>query len=183
MVFFWWTRDRWLVLACTFGAVLPDLVDKPVGLMFLNGSLYLSRTYFHTLLFLLIVLALGILVWHRTRSFLGIGVAAGMFSHQMLDLMYRAYWNWLWPFYGQFRGGAPEEYLLSRLYEIFTNPVEGIVGLCVILVCLLVFFKGDMLESGTKSRIIFLSLIAAALVVAGVLFLGENSAVMQSFLA
>ncbi len=174
IAFFWWTRDRWLIPACALGAVLPDLVDKPLGLLLMNGSLYLSRSYFHSLVLFLVVLALGILFWYSQRSYLILGVAAGMFSHQALDQMWREYWNWLWPFYGPFSGGIFEEYLLARLFEVFSNPLEWILGLCVMVACLLLFIRGESLLGERKENLVFLAIIAVAMTIAGMLFLSYN---------
>ncbi|MBP1928339.1 membrane-bound metal-dependent hydrolase YbcI (DUF457 family) [Methanolinea mesophila] len=129
-----WRRERWLVLAAAVGSILPDLIDKPLGHIFLTGSVNFGRIYFHTLIFLLAFVIAGVLIWWKYRSFIGIALALGVLSHQVLDRMWVEYWNWLWPFLGPFRGREIENFFLDGLLRELANPSEWIFGLAILLV-------------------------------------------------
>src|SRR5438876_4244270 len=66
---------RWVL----FGAILPDLIDKPLG--FLAGLD--SRLWAHTFLFLFAILALSFVPSLRGLRLIGFGVA----THLLLDLI------------------------------------------------------------------------------------------------
>src|SRR5436309_15961922 len=68
---------RWVL----FGAILPDLIDKPLG--FLAGLD--SRLWAHTFLFLFAILALSFVPSLRGLRLIGFGVA----THLLLELI----WN------------------------------------------------------------------------------------------
>jgi hypothetical protein len=79
-----------------FGAILPDLIDKPLGI-----ALGLeTRVWAHTFLFLFAVLALGLVPVARNARFVGFGVA----THLLLDqiwvqpriVLYPAFF-WMFP--------------------------------------------------------------------------------------
>jgi hypothetical protein len=129
-----WRRERWLILAAAVGSILPDLIDKPLGHIFLAGTVNFGRIYFHSLIFLLAFIIAGLLIWWKFRSFIGIALALGVLSHQVLDRMWAAYWNWLWPFFGPFRGESIENYFLFELIQELTNFSEWIFGLALLLI-------------------------------------------------
>jgi hypothetical protein len=128
-----WRRERWLILAAAVGSILPDLIDKPLGYLILEGVNF-GRIYFHSLIFLLAFVIAGLLIWWKYRSFIGIAVALGVLSHQVLDLMWAEYWNWLWPFFGPFRGRVIENFFLDGLIRELSNPSEWLIGLAILLV-------------------------------------------------
>ena len=127
-----WRRERWLILAAAVGSVLPDLIDKPLGHILLAGTVNFGRIYFHSLIFLLAFFILGYLVWWKYRSFIGFAVALGVLSHQALDLMWAEYWNWLWPFFGPFRGDSIENFFQYGLIEEITNPSEWLAAIVIL---------------------------------------------------
>ena len=86
-----WRRERWLILAAAVGSILPDLIDKPLGQIVLAGSVNFGRIYFHSLIFLLAFIIAGVLIWWKYRSFIGIALALGVLSHQVLDRMWAEY--------------------------------------------------------------------------------------------
>ena len=127
-----WRRERWLVLAAAVGSVLPDLIDKPLGYLVLSGSVNFGRIYFHSLIFLLAFFIIGFLVWWKYHSFIGFALALGVLSHQVLDLMWLEYWNWLWPFFGRFQGGVIENFFLDGLLRELANPSEWLAALVIL---------------------------------------------------
>src|SRR5437667_9747984 len=86
---------RWVL----FGAMLPDLIDKPLG--FLAGLD--SRLWAHTFLFLFAILALSFVPSLRGLRPVGFGVA----THLLLDLIWNQPPSVLYPAYGGTAAAAP----------------------------------------------------------------------------
>jgi len=86
---------RWVL----FGAILPDLIDKPLG--FLTGLD--SRLWAHTFLFLSAILALSFVPSLRGLRLIGFGVA----THLLLDLIWNQPAIVLYPAYGWTFPAAP----------------------------------------------------------------------------
>jgi membrane-bound metal-dependent hydrolase YbcI (DUF457 family) len=80
------------------GAMLPDIIDKPVGLLFRN-TFPNSRLFAHTLLFS--ILLLSVVLWRYRRkqknTILLLGVSS--FIHIILDGMWNITQNLFWPLY------------------------------------------------------------------------------------
>ncbi len=87
---------RWLLV----GALLPDIIDKPLGQFILYGYIGTGRAYAHTLVFLAFITVLGLVVrfgFHRTW---GLALAFGTLAHHILDYLWVSPEVWYWPFYG-----------------------------------------------------------------------------------
>jgi len=96
------------------GAILPDLIDKPLG--FLLGLE--ARLWAHTLLFLGIIVAVSAIPRARGLVYLAFGVA----THLLLDLIWEQPWIALWPAMGTaFPPGTLD--VLALLAVLWTNPV------------------------------------------------------------
>ena len=143
-------HDRRWVLLCTFGAVLPDLIDKPLGLVFFEDSIGAGRIFGHTLLAALVLLVLGLIIWKWLKSPLVMGVAVGVISHQVLDLMWRMPKVWLYPLYGPFQGDETAEFLFSITLRDMKNLTEILLAL-LLFAGVLLFVYQDSIRS-TFSR-------------------------------
>lgn len=85
-------------LACiALGSMLPDIIDKPLGLI-LFGSPEMGRTIAHTLLFLAILATLSLHLWDSRYA----SVTWGVFIHLLLDGIYNSPQTLLWPLLGPF---------------------------------------------------------------------------------
>jgi len=72
--------DRRLALACTLGAVLPDMVDKPLGLL-ISGTVGYGRIYSHSLAMWLVLIGVCVAYWafsRRTTRSPGLFIALGL---------------------------------------------------------------------------------------------------------
>ncbi|WP_418888745.1 metal-dependent hydrolase [Methanothrix soehngenii] len=73
----------WTYLFLALGSILPDIIDKPLGLL-LFGTPNMGRTFAHTLLFLLILGAISL----RLRDIRLASLTWGVFIHLILDSMW-----------------------------------------------------------------------------------------------
>jgi len=48
--------------------------------------------------------------------------------------MWAEYWNWLWPFFGPFRGDTIENFFQDGLIRELANPSEWLFGLALLLI-------------------------------------------------
>ncbi|WP_292366579.1 MULTISPECIES: metal-dependent hydrolase [unclassified Methanoculleus] len=113
--------DRRLIGFCALGAVLPDLLDKPVGHVLLGGSLNSGRIFGHGLLFLTLLLMAGIVLERRRQSFALLAVAGGVLSHQVLDAMWAMPVTWYFPLLGPYEPYEFNDYFGNAiLAEVFS---------------------------------------------------------------
>jgi hypothetical protein len=152
------TGDRRVVALAALGAVLPDLIDKPLGHIILAGTVNYGRIYFHGLTVLSLFVLAGLLV-----------VAAGMASHQVLDGMWHNPVVWFWPFLGPIpRQNYPRHYLREAIWRQLSQPSEWIF-LFLITVLFAVLYRQELktviarITSPSVRRTVFAVLCLAAL--------------------
>jgi membrane-bound metal-dependent hydrolase YbcI (DUF457 family) len=119
------TNDRRAVPVCIIGSILPDLIDKSLGLLFpavLGGG----RTVFHSLMIvgLLLVICVLLFLFRSRVVLLGLGFACALFLHQILDEMWMLPANWFYPLLGPFQGQMIPEYIGIYFWLEITNPSE-----------------------------------------------------------
>ena len=109
-LFRWIFRDpkvdvRFLAL----GAVLPDLVDLPLGTLVFSGSVSTGEAWAHSLLAPSVVTVVVLLATRRGRRRRAwMALAIGMFLHLLLDGMWTKTEVFLWPLFGDIpRGPMP----------------------------------------------------------------------------
>jgi hypothetical protein len=115
------------------GSILPDLIDKPLGYL-IYGSMATGRIFAHTLLFLLVLVALAAILKSRPLGSLAFGVLA----HQALDTIWRTPEVFLWPILGDFPVKAHVSVLgyFEMLIHGLQNPailVPELLGLFFLL--------------------------------------------------
>jgi membrane-bound metal-dependent hydrolase YbcI (DUF457 family) len=130
-------KDRRWILPCALGAVLPDLIDKPVGQIIFAESIGYGRIYAHTLLFFLLVLVAGLVVWKFWKTPAVCGIAVGIISHELLDSMWLEQANWFFPLMGPFQGHLSPDYInvliLGELQDPFEVVLAVLLGICALL--------------------------------------------------
>jgi len=89
--------DLAFLSALAIGSMLPDIIDKPLGLI-IFGSMGMGRTVAHTLLFLAILAAISLRLGDRRAAALTLGVLV----HLLLDGMWASPQTLLWPLCGPF---------------------------------------------------------------------------------
>lgn len=89
---------RFIVL----GALLPDIIDKPLGLILLPG-LASGRIFLHTLLFLSLTLLAAVVIYRQQRSPWGFYIAFGVLMHFVMDAIWTEPLTFYWPILGPFK--------------------------------------------------------------------------------
>jgi len=109
------------------GSLLPDIIDKPLGLVLLGNFFGSGRIFGHSLLFSLLILAMGCYGYARYRGMGAWWLAFGSLAHLVLDKMWHSPRVLLWPVYGWiFPRGDPSHWLERMLEAVFTQPDVGI---------------------------------------------------------
>jgi inner membrane protein len=77
------------------GSLLPDIVDKPLALVYGGG-----RDLCHTLVFIMLILTVGALLYRIRKSSWLLCIALGCVAHVLLDAMWLKQSTFLWPLFG-----------------------------------------------------------------------------------
>jgi membrane-bound metal-dependent hydrolase YbcI (DUF457 family) len=80
------------------GSALPDIIDKPIGVVLFASTFHNSRIFAHTLLFTLLLLAAGLLIYKKRRKTGVLLVGLASLVHIILDSMWLSPETLLWPF-------------------------------------------------------------------------------------
>jgi membrane-bound metal-dependent hydrolase YbcI (DUF457 family) len=79
--------NRRIYLTVLVGAILPDLIDKPIGEIVLSQSLSNGRLFAHTFLFIFILLLIGMYLHKRNGEIRGLILCGAAFIHLCEDRM------------------------------------------------------------------------------------------------
>jgi len=82
------------------GSLLPDIVDKPIGLFLFRDTFGSGRIFCHTLLFLIVITLVGLYLYRSRKQTRLLVLSFGTFTHLILDAMWRTPRTLLWPLYG-----------------------------------------------------------------------------------
>jgi hypothetical protein len=123
----------------TFGALLPDFIDKPLGRIILAETIGSGRIFAHTLLFGLILGLAGYYLYSQGKPELQI-IAGASFCHLLEDQIWDTPEVFFWPLLGwEFPRdtilGSFIEYLMmifNRSYdpgftEVFISEITGLL--------------------------------------------------------
>jgi hypothetical protein len=117
------------------GSLLPDIIDKPLGHIFLRETLNNGRIFSHTMFFLLVISLAGYLLYRRGQLWL-LTLAIGIFWHLVLDQMWLNPQTLLWPAFGfGFEKLAIDNLVSQLLYDLLREPevyVPEIAGVLVL---------------------------------------------------
>jgi inner membrane protein len=121
------------------GALLPDLIDKPLGRVIFAQELANGRIFAHTLLFMLLVTLVGIVVYRLKGQQGGLCLAFGVLMHFLLDSIWLNPVTLFWPFLSPEFPKSPAEFsvvFFSWLYTTLTTLqylMAEIAGGCILL--------------------------------------------------
>jgi len=123
------------------GSLLPDIIDKPVGMFFFRDTFSNGRIFSHTLLFLILITLGGLYLYQRCNKTWLLVLSFGTFTHLILDLMWLTPRTLLWPLYGFSFERIDltcwiQDMLYNLLYNLLNNPLVSIpelVGAAVVI--------------------------------------------------
>jgi hypothetical protein len=142
-------KDRIDLRFVLAGALLPDIIDKPIGNIIFASSIGYGRLFGHTLLFVLILAAIGIFLHGRNRDN-AICLSFATLLHLIEDRMWEFPKVLFYPIYGfdfpsrivtyehwydYFAMMAVNSYTPSLSYVF----ISKIAGICVIAVLCIAF--------------------------------------------
>jgi inner membrane protein len=114
------------------GSLLPDIIDKPVGIFLFGETISSGRIYAHTLLFLVVISLAGFILYRSYRKNWLLVLSFGTFVHLILDEMWFETETLLWPLYGfAFERRDINNWLQWQWNELLTQPgvyIPEIVG-------------------------------------------------------
>ena len=122
--------NRQLYLAVLVGAILPDLIDKPIGEIVLANSVSNGRLFAHTLLFVFILLFIGRYLYNQKGEIRGFILGGAAFMHLCEDQMWLMPETLFYPAFGfAFPQGIVEEhwwdYFLAAFFRTYSLSPEA----------------------------------------------------------
>ncbi len=148
------------------GALLPDLIDKPLGMIIFASTISNGRMIAHTLLFSLTLFLIGLCLYDKRKDIRVVTLASGSFFHLMEDHMWISTQTLLWPLLGwyfpkdTFNG---VEFLLMLSKESFTPEfshgfipthtfIPEIIGMMVMVILALNWLKEKLYKINYKHK-------------------------------
>jgi membrane-bound metal-dependent hydrolase YbcI (DUF457 family) len=152
------------------GALLPDIIDKPVGMIIFASTISNGRMISHTLLFAFTLFLIGLYFYSKKRDIIIITFASGTFFHLMEDQMWNTPATLFWPLLGwsfpkyEFTDGLVfllllfKESFIPQFSEGFIPEhtfIPEIIGMIVIVILALNWLKNKLSKissdnTGTK---------------------------------
>jgi len=137
------------------GAVLPNLVDKPVGLLLWNDRFGTGRLWGHTLVFSVVLLVAVMTLTRRgslaRRQWLGLPI--GTLLHLLLDGMWSSPETFWWPLAGSSFPVMEPSTLAGLAIERITTPA-ALVGAAAGLAYLTYLWLINAGDAATRRRIL-----------------------------
>jgi len=84
----------------TIGTLLPDLIDKPLGMVIFASTITTGRMIGHTLLFSLLLLLVGLYLYEKKRDVRIISLSTGSLFHLIEDQLWKSPQILFWPLQG-----------------------------------------------------------------------------------
>ena len=119
------------------GSLLPDIIDKLVGHFFFRETFNNGRIFSHTLLFLVLITAVGLYLrrhWHQRWLF---PLAFGTLTHLIFDQMWRTPRTLFWPGFGfGFSRADISDWIPNILHALVSDPevyVPELLGAAILI--------------------------------------------------
>jgi membrane-bound metal-dependent hydrolase YbcI (DUF457 family) len=132
-------NDRRVVILTVIGSMLPDLIDKPLGHIILNGSVDFGRIYAHSGLFFIAILIVGIVYQKKKGTWILMGLAVGILSHFALDSMWEMPVTLFYPFLGDFGIHHFPNYIGESFWKETESAYEWMFGVSVLSTLLFIY--------------------------------------------
>ena len=131
--------DRRFIPVCIAGSILPDLIDKPLGLILFPQVLDNARTFSHTLVVVGLITAIALIIWRSRRTLLIFGLASAIMLHDILDEMWYEPITWSYPLGGMFLPRPEVNFYVSYFWLEITSLPEWIFLFSTLVLLLLVY--------------------------------------------
>ncbi len=119
------------------GALLPDIIDKPIGDYIFYSIFQNGRIFAHTLLFVAALTLAGAAVTRKYKVNFVELFALGSLFHIAEDQVWRVQGTLFWPLFGlEFPKFNLEDYAGYILYVLFHNPdayVPELIGIAILI--------------------------------------------------
>ncbi|WP_410509567.1 metal-dependent hydrolase [Methanosarcina hadiensis] len=148
------------------GALLPDLIDKPVGEIILASTFSSGRIFGHTLIFSLLLLLISLYLYDRRKDIKGLSLASGSFLHLFEDMIPADPEIFFWPLLGwtfprDSRDYVGLEHLINMLVRSFhiefllnhTAEIMATITGIIIGALLFLYWSKKRLEKKSSSEI------------------------------
>ena len=118
------------------GSILPDIIDKPIGIFFFKETFSNGRIFCHTLLFSILVAATGFYSLRHQNKIGSFTLSFGILVHLILDQMWRTPKTLFWPLLGfKFRRTDISNWIGKMVRRLLTDPktyVPEIMGATIL---------------------------------------------------
>lgn len=108
------------------GSILPDLIDKLTIFLIADGSIHSGRIFAHSLLFVLLTIGIGMLVWKKSKKPWLLTLALCSFIHLILDSMWLYPNTLFWPFYDLRQSYNSLEGIFQALTKIINHEFHSV---------------------------------------------------------
>jgi membrane-bound metal-dependent hydrolase YbcI (DUF457 family) len=135
------------------GALLPDLIDKPIGIVIFESIFANGRIIGHTILFSLFLSLIGVYLYEKDKDYRGLALASGSFLHLLEDQMWTQPLTFLWPLLGLSFPRDSMDYIgleyIFRMFEKSFEPefsqtfIAEILGIGIIVIFAVNWLKDD----------------------------------------
>lgn len=166
-------RSRRWFLPVAVGSILPDLIDKPLGHIIFAETIGYGRIIGHSLIFFIIILVTGFLLWKYRGYVLFFGLGIGVFLHQVLDSMWQIPKTWYFPLYGPFPTDVSHGYFLRSFWRELASPQEWLALVLLFIIGVVIigeWFAGSFAPFSFIRQIRWPCMTAVGMVLIGVGF-------------
>ncbi|MFC1961732.1 metal-dependent hydrolase [Chloroflexota bacterium] len=141
------------------GALLPDIIDKPLGVFILKDIFGNGRIFSHSLLFLLIIALSGLVIFRCWNKIWLLTLSFGVFAHLAFDEMWLNLPTLLWPLMGlAFKKEDVSDWIMHMLEGVLENPhvyLPEIIGFIITIWFLLKIIRlKELKDLVTNGRIL-----------------------------
>jgi hypothetical protein len=133
-------KDRRVIVFSAIGSILPDLIDKPIGYIILWDSIGSGRIFFHGFWIMLLLLAVGVVIFLMIKNPLILSLGIGVLIHQFADSMWESPVNWFWPVFGSYSGRPHYEDYFMDIISVELSSVEEIFSFFFIIILIIVIW-------------------------------------------
>ena len=133
------------------GALLPDLIDKPLGRVIFASTFENGRIIGHTLFFAFLVFLIGLYLYNKRKDGKILALASGSFLHLFEDQMWAQPTTFFWPLFGlSFPKDSMDytgmEYFIIMLEKSFNlgflqDHIIEILGMIILVISTLYWLK------------------------------------------